>query len=360
MLGIAQIISTQTRQPKPMNTEPKHIEDLIEHMPLPVCVLNSKRKLAITNKLCRSVFPNLTTGQDIAYFMREPAFLDAIAKIIDDGLSAEVGIEELGPPKRYFNVSLSAANQDNNNPNYVMLIFTDITLSKEDEKSRSAFVANVSHELRSPLTTLMGSIETLQGPAKNDDAAQVRFLGLMEQEAGRMKRIVDELLSLSKMEIQAHLHPQDSVDIHGVLKRTCGVLDDQAQKKNMSIILDVPEHIPAVRGERDQLIQVFHNLVDNAIKYGDENTDITIGASVGASHVELFVKNFGTVIPSEKLPRLTERFYRVDKSRSRDLGGTGLGLSIVKHIVNRHRGSIEIKSAKQDGTVFSISLPIAK
>ncbi len=340
-----------------MDTPLEQIDELIGLLPLPVCVVNPVRILTNANKAGKAVFPRLTTGQDIAFFMRDPALLEACVKIIEHGGSAEVEVEELGTPRRFFNVSLSAFNKTSENKNYVMMIFTDVTLSKESEKSRSAFVANVSHELRSPLTTLMGSIETLQGPAKNDPEAQVRFLGLMEQEAARMKRIVDELLSLSKMEIQAHMPPEEDVDMLGVLSRTCDVLENQAHKKSMTIILDAPDSLPTVRGERDQLIQVFHNLVDNAIKYGDENTKITIGAKVNDKSLELFVQNFGGVVSSEKLPRLTERFYRVDKSRSRDLGGTGLGLAIVKHIVNRHRGALDIKSSKSGGTVFSITIP---
>jgi two-component system phosphate regulon sensor histidine kinase PhoR len=346
---------------KPMDTPLEQLDELIGLLPLPVCVVSPKRILTNANIISKKVFPRLSTGentgQDLAYFSHEPELLEACSKIIEGGGDAVVGIEELGPPKRFFRVNLSGFNETELNKHFVMMLFTDVTLSKESEKSRSAFVANVSHELRSPLTTLMGSIETLQGPAKNDEAARHKFLGLMEQEAARMKRIVDELLTLSKMEIQAHIAPQDKVDLASVLKRTSDVLENQAHRKKMTIKLDVPNSLPKVRGDRDQLIQVFHNLVDNAIKYGLEHTDITIGAKTNDKTIELFVKNIGSVIASEKLPRLTERFYRVDKGRSRDMGGTGLGLAIVKHIVNRHRGSLDIKSTEGDGTIFSIVLP---
>ncbi|MDX1576251.1 MAG: ATP-binding protein, partial [Kiloniellales bacterium] len=232
------------------------------------------------------------------------------------------------------------------------------------EHMRADFVANVSHELRSPLTSLLGFIETLRGPAREDTAARERFLEVMDGEAKRMARLIDELLSLSRVESEEHLTPNGHVDVHNMLREITQSLDMRASERSMRIEVDCPEDIPPVLGERDEVTLVFRNLIENALNYGRAGTPVTITAGTvervpGSANpgIRISVRDRGEGISPEHIPRLTERFYRVDKGRSRSMGGSGLGLAIVKHIANRHRGRLTIESKLGEGSVFTVVLP---
>jgi two-component system phosphate regulon sensor histidine kinase PhoR len=244
-----------------------------------------------------------------------------------------------------------------------MLTFHDITAIKRSEQMRADFVANASHELRTPLSTLIGFIETLRGPARDDPAARDRFLAIMEEQAGRMSRLINDLLSLSRIELDEHTLPAGQVDLLAVVRAVVDTLEMQADAKNMKIVLQAPEALPPVTGDPDQLTQVFQNLVDNAIKYARAGTEVTVSATgpdgQRRGHVSVAVRDCGDGIARNHLPRLTERFYRVDPARSRALGGTGLGLAIAKHIVSRHRGRLSIDSEVGKGSVFTVTLPAA-
>jgi two-component system phosphate regulon sensor histidine kinase PhoR len=255
------------------------------------------------------------------------------------------------------------ASADSHAPR-VVLVLRDETRAKRAEQSRADFVANATHELRSPLAALIGFIETLRGPASGDATARDRFLGIMQAEAQRMARLIEDLMSLSRVEINEHVAPRDRVDVREVLAAVAETLAVRAEQRRMKIALDVPNDLPAVMGDMDQLTQVFHNLVDNAVKYGRAGTHIRIVARVvdpmpGAhsTGVSVAVADEGDGIEPSHLPRLTERFYRADKGRSRQLGGTGLGLAIVKHILNRHRGRLTIESTVGEGSTFTVLLP---
>jgi len=246
----------------------------------------------------------------------------------------------------------------------VVLTLTDITASKRSERMRQDFVANASHELRTPLATLVGFIETLRGPAREDAAAQDRFLSIMAEQATRMARLVDDLLSLSRIELNEHLPPKERVDLRRVLAAVADGLEQRAEKRQMRIALSLPEALPEVMGDPDELAQVFQNLLDNAIKYGRPGTEVEVGADasprrLGVAGVQVTVRDHGDGILKEHIPRLTERFYRVDPARSRELGGTGLGLAIVKHIVNHHRGVLDITSDMGQGSAFTVHLRVA-
>jgi two-component system phosphate regulon sensor histidine kinase PhoR len=236
---------------------------------------------------------------------------------------------------------------------------------------RRDFVANVSHELRTPLATLSGFIETLQGPAKDDAPARDRFLGIMAQQAARMTRIVTDLLSLSKIEESELTPPSGRVDVARIVQSTIDALAPQAKAKKAEIDAVLAADLPPAIGESDQLAQVFQNLIDNAIKYGRVagrvRVSVTRADQLPAgfaprhnAYVVFKVRDDGEGIAREHLPRLTERFYRVDAGRSRDMGGTGLGLAIVKHIVNRHRGTLDIDSEQGKGSEFAVYLPVAE
>ena len=243
----------------------------------------------------------------------------------------------------------------------------DVTELKRAEQMRADFIANASHELKTPLATLTGFIETLRGPARDDAEARERFLAIMDGQATRMTRLVEDLLSLSRIELNEHVLPQGRVALAPLLQHLAEALELRAGERDMTIVLTLPADLPDVQGDRDELAQVFQNLLDNAIKYGRLGTEISVGAATAgrrtasagrgsAAFVAVAIKDHGDGIPREHLPRLTERFYRVDTARSREMGGTGLGLAIVKHIVNRHRGFLDIESTPGEGSVFTVSL----
>ena len=245
----------------------------------------------------------------------------------------------------------------------IIVLLLDMTLQRNLEKVRRDFVANVSHELRSPLTSLAGFIETILLNEVTDWPTQQRFLRIMEEEAGRMSRLIDDLLSLSRVEVDEHIIPDQTVPLLEVVKSVMASLEPRAARRNMAIKL-IDRRVGAARrlvmvGFADEINEVFHNLIENATKYGFENTDLTVEVGlVSADRVVISVSNIGEVIAESHLSRLTERFYRVDKARSRQIGGTGLGLAIVKHIVNRHRGTMDVTSSEEGVTRFAVTLPV--
>ena len=256
---------------------------------------------------------------------------------------------------------------------HVGVLIMDMTLQRNLDKVRRDFVANVSHELRSPLTSLIGFIETLQGDDEIERDDQARFLSIMDEEAKRMTRLIDDLISLSRVEVEEHILPNEHVHLDEVIASVVAILHDRASKQDMTIsfVNHVKEGVALIQGDVDEIVEVFHNLIENAIKYGFQNSDITITLeqqdAQQSRQLVACVTNFGEGIEGRHIPRLTERFYRVDKARSRQKGGTGLGLAIVKHIVNRHRGDMTITSVADDSvadanangktTCFAITLP---
>ncbi len=249
----------------------------------------------------------------------------------------------------------------------LMIALYDLTGVKQTERMRADFVANVSHELRTPLSSLIGFIETLRGPASDDPDAQERFLKIMEEQSHRMSRLVDDLLSLSRIELLEHTPPDSECDIPEILQSVASTLELEAARHGMRIHVAC-EALPLVVGVHDELTQVFQNLLDNAVNYGKGNTVVRVSARplarggagerrLGRAGVKVSVFNEGDGIAREHIPRLTERFYRIDAGRSRRLGGTGLGLAIVKHIINRHRGELEIESRPDEGVTFTVLLP---
>ncbi|XKH36037.1 sensor histidine kinase [Azospirillum doebereinerae] len=264
-----------------------------------------------------------------------------------------------------------------------ILTLHDVTAARRSEQMRADFIANASHELRTPLSSLLGFIETLRGPARDDAEAQERFLSIMHDQASRMTRLVNDLLSLSRIELDEHMPPNGRVDVAEELENVIAALELKAAQRRIRLRLDAPEDLPRVVGDEDQLTQVFQNLVSNAIKYTREDTDVRVsvalvdGATVGftglptsvrrggqggrggTAMVSVSVRDRGEGIARTHLPRLTERFYRVDAARSRAMGGTGLGLAIVKHILNRHRGRLTIESEVGTGSAFTVYLPAA-
>ena len=239
-----------------------------------------------------------------------------------------------------------------------LLVLHDTTALRRAERMRADFVANASHELKTPIAGLAGFIETLQGPAREDAAARDRFLGIMAEQADRMRRLVDDLLMLSRIEQHEHARPAGEVDVEKVLRGVQDLLQLKASARKVVVELAVDPALPRAVGDYDELTIVFQNLIDNALKYARPATTVRVVARpAGDDFLSVAVSDEGDGIPASHLPRLTERFYRVDNARSRALGGTGLGLAIVKHVVNRHRGRLEIHSLQGKGSTFTVTLP---
>jgi two-component system, OmpR family, phosphate regulon sensor histidine kinase PhoR len=245
-----------------------------------------------------------------------------------------------------------------------VVVLSDRSREHAVERTRADFVANVSHELRTPLASLIGFIDTLRGPAADDPSAQQRFLGIMAEQAARMNRLIDDLLNLSRIELVEHQAPSDAVALRELVARLMASYSPRLRERAVSLDLRMPDDLPAVIGDADQLTQVLQNLLDNAVKYGREGGTVRIEIAEALPGVQwparpgvvVSVADQGVGIPRAHLPRLTERFYRVDAGRSRAAGGTGLGLAIVKHIVNRHRGQLLIESEEGVGTTVSVWL----
>ena len=345
---------------------------VLDHLPDPVILLNRAREITAVNRIARETLGVGEVGRDLALTMRHPRVLAAVDALFAGGPSIVEEITLAAPTPRTFTLHAQRLDDAAEQPRGslgAVLVLRDETRAKRAEQTRADFVANASHELRSPLSALIGFIETLLGPASDDIQARERFLGLMHTEAMRMTRLVDDLMSLSRVEINEHVPPKSAVVMADVLRGVADTLSVRAEDKGITIELAITEALPPVLGDGDQLTQVFHNLVDNAVKYGRQGTAVRLiaqpaervaeRASGGGAAVSVAVIDQGEGIAAIHLPRLTERFYRADEGRARRLGGTGLGLAIVKHIVNRHRGTLTIASTVGVGSTFTVVLPAA-
>lgn len=337
---------------------------LLERFPDPVVVVDSDRLVVAANEAARELLPANYFGRDLSLSLRHPEVLAAVDDAFSTGGDEMREITLPGAIPRVFDLRVFVLRNDASDRLEAVLVFRDVTSAKRSDQMRADFVANVSHELRSPLSAMIGFIETLRGPAKDDQEARDRFLTIMQGEAQRMGHLIEDLLSLSRVEVNEHIAPTSSAQIGALLESLREMLSPRAAERGMTIDLDVAVDLPTAIGDPDQLHQVFRNLIDNAISYGREGTSILVSARriermprVGGLGVAVTVRDEGDGIPDEQIPRLTERFYRVDKGRSRSMGGTGLGLAIVKHIVSRHRGALTVKSMVGEGSAFTVTVP---
>ena len=339
------------------------LQSLVEALPGPVLVIGPDERILAANKAADALFATGDQGWHYITALRQPTVLDAIEATLADGSRRQtryLGSE--GGRDTTWNVTAAGLSLDGGTA--VILTFEDMTAVEEAGQMRRDFVANVSHELRTPLTALVGFIETLRGPARDDAEARERFLGIMEAEAGRMARLLQDLLSLSKVEQEERVRPMDLVDLSDVLDETLTLLRPLGKTSGLRLDVDRPEGEIVVPGHAGQLRQVMRNLIENALKYGQKGDVVTIRLTGPAAEpalrglgVRLVVQDEGEGIAAHHIARLTERFYRVDTHRSREVGGTGLGLAIVKHIVNRHRGRLRIESELGAGSSFTVILP---
>ncbi|MCW9033021.1 MAG: ATP-binding protein [Rhodospirillales bacterium] len=351
----------KTEKNKPAPNLDNH---LLESIPLPVLLLDGSRKVKIANKAAREEFGEATETRDLGYAIRHPEILSAVSDTLSAGTEASFEAVLPGKVERTYLVNVVPVGDIKGKIGNALLTLHDLTIVKVAENLRADFVANVSHELRTPLSALVGFIETLQGEASQDTEAQERFLNIMSAEAGRMTRLIEDLLSLSKIEVNEHVRPNEKVDLESVIEGVVETLDRKAAQKEMSFSIHIPQNLSTIIGDNDEVTQVFTNLIANALNYGEKGTPVTITAKAiekipdhMGGGIQVSVEDKGEGITPDHLVRLTERFYRVDKARSRNLGGTGLGLAIVKHIVNRHRGALNIESNVGEGSTFSVLFP---
>lgn len=341
------------------------IRAILQAVPMALMLVDADQRVLAANPAAAALFGQPLEGRPCAAVLRHPDFLDGLDSALAGGQGAEARIVLSGVTGET-HLSVTFTPLATGEGGAVLIAFDDLSPHARAEAMRRDFVANVSHELRTPLTALVGFVETLRGPARDDPAARERFLGIMEREAGRMIRLVNDLLSLSRVEAEERRRPEASVDVIAVLRTTLASHREPARAAGVELALDAPEPSVAVRADPDQLAQVFHNLVENAIKYGAAGQRVTVRVRPIAREpvlrgpaVQVEVIDRGEGIDPLHLPRLTERFYRVDGDRSRATGGTGLGLAIVKHIVNRHRGRFRIESEPGKGSRFIVILPAA-
>jgi two-component system phosphate regulon sensor histidine kinase PhoR len=342
------------------------IEAVLAGLPDPVVALNRQGDVVALNARASAVAPALRRGEPVSRGLRVPEVLEAIRRARATGGAQRVEFFERVPIDRWYEAIVTpiAPAGVAPGPDLVLLAFHDLTPLRRVEEMRADFVANASHELRTPLAALSGFIDTLQGPAKDDAAARERFLAIMQVQANRMARLIDDLLSLSRIELNAHLRPDKEVDLVAIMRQVADSLQTLARDRDVEVKTAAPSGPLLVLGDRDELIRVFENLVENALKYAASGKEVDIRLALGQAvdgkpEARVAVRDYGPGIAPEHLPRLTERFYRVDVSESRAQGGTGLGLALVKHILNRHGGRLTIESVLGQGATFTAHLPLA-
>jgi len=340
--------------------------EFLAAMPLAALLVDQAERIIAANTEAQTLLGQQIVGRHYATILRQPQVIEAIERALrDKGSSRSRHLANDGAQDTTFEVTCRYVNGIGAVAGGAVLVsFIDVTPMEQAGQMRRDFVANVSHELRTPLTAIMGFIETLRGPARNDPAAQDRFLGIMEQEAGRMNRLVGDLLSLNRVESEERVRPRGAVDLSGQIASTLNSLRPLAAEAGVELYFTGPETPVIVPGDDDQIRQVLTNLIENAIKYGGSGGEVRVTLSeaerdpaVRGPAARIQVSDKGAGIDAVHLPRLTERFYRADNHRSRQKGGTGLGLAIVKHIVTRHRGRMRVESTLGSGTTFTVILP---
>jgi len=344
------------------------VDAVISGLSDPAIVLSSDSLVVAFNESVQQITPGISRGEPISFALRIPEVLEAIRAVAASRQVRRTEFFERVPTDRWWEATIAPmvlpGEPPTNERSLILLTLRDLTPQHRVEEMRADFVANASHELRTPLASLSGFIETLQGPARNDTPARDRFLAIMKEQATRMARLIDDLLSLSRIEQKAHIHPDNPVDLVAIVRQVADGLAPLAHEREVEVKI-VDEAGPlTVAGDRDELIRVFENLIENALKYGapGKRVDITLTrepAGSGAREAIASVRDYGPGIAPEHLPRLTERFYRVDIGESRAQGGTGLGLALVKHILNRHRGRLVIESTPGAGATFAVRLRLA-
>ncbi len=373
IVAAAAVLAVRAGKGEDRLSEPVAISDrgdsflhaVVAGLPDPVVALDRDGRVLTLNERARALAPALRQGEPVAFALRMPELIEAIGRAANEGEEQRVVYSERVPLDRWFETIVMPVKREPAaaKPDFMLMTFHDLTPLRRVEEMRADFVANASHELRTPLAALLGFIETLQGSARDDAKARQRFLAIMQEQARRMARLIDDLLSLSRIELNAHRRPDTPVDLVPIVRQVVDGLETLARDRGVTVNISAADALHAL-GDHDELVRIFENLIENALKYGaaGRRVDIKIepGTSAeGEAEAQVSVRDYGPGIAPEHLPRLTERFYRVDVTESRAQGGTGLGLALVKHILNRHRGRLTIDSAPGEGATFTVHLPTA-
>jgi two-component system, OmpR family, phosphate regulon sensor histidine kinase PhoR len=341
------------------------LDAVISGMPDPVVVLDQDGRVIAFNTGATALAPALRRGEPASIALRMPELVEAIRAASTTGKAQRIEFSTRLPSPRFSEAFISpVVLAQPGRAGVVVITVHDLTPIRRVEEMRADFIANVSHELRTPLAAITGFIDTLQGPARDDPAARERFLGIMQAQAWRMARLIDDLLSLSRIELRAHQRPDTPVDLVPIVRQIVDGLQTLARDRDVALEVAAPAEPLMVLGDRDELTRLFENLIENGLKYGasGKRVDIAlapVAASDGKSEARVSVRDYGPGISAEHLPRLTERFYRVDVGESRAQGGTGLGLALVKHILNRHHGRLSIESREGEGATFTVRLSLS-
>jgi two-component system phosphate regulon sensor histidine kinase PhoR len=344
-------------------------EAIVENLPDPLLVLSPDRVPLRANAAARSLFgAGADRGPpregDVAALLRHPTMAAAVDRALAEHRPQTADLVLPVPVAREIAAQVIPMEPPLADGGRIVIVLSDRSRERALERMRADFVANASHELRTPLASLIGFIETLRGPAENDAAARKRFLGIMAEQSERMRRLIDDLLGLSRIELTEHQPPTGVAPLSAIARAEADALEPLFRARRVSLVTDIAESV-ASPADGEQLAQVVRNLLENAVRHGREGGEVRLRVAPSDAGprlpsrpgVLLTVSDDGPGIPAEHIPRLTERFYRVDRGRSRSAGGTGLGLAIVKHIVNRHRGLLLIESEPGSGASFRVWLP---
>lgn len=342
-----------------------HFSSILDGLTAAVFLIDQSRQVLFANRMARDLFGKDLVGYNFIRAVRHPDCVNCVDKVLAGEASSNAVVQLHNHPSAFYRVKAVRVESTDLSEVRAVVSFDDVSPIYNAEQMRSDFVANVSHELRSPLTAVSGFIETLKGPAGDDPSKKARFLRVMEQEAVRMDRLISDLLSLSKVESNARVRPTGTSDVRAIVQRVITILSHQSEEEQKTIELEWSASERMVPGDDDELMQVFRNLIENALKYSGPESKVLITAKIVARDpllrgpaIAIAVSDQGPGIEQHHILRLTERFYRVDEGRSRDKGGTGLGLAIVKHIIGRHRGRLKITSELGVGSVFVVLLPV--
>ncbi|GLQ53192.1 two-component sensor histidine kinase [Devosia nitrariae] len=331
----------------------------------PCLILDRRAVVVHRNPSAARQFPATASGNPITFSLRNPDFVRAIERAGETATTQTIELHETVPSETWTKVVVAPLRTPGrgwvgDDGRRLVVTFQSLTELKRVDAMRTDFIANASHELRTPLASLLGFIETLQGPAAKDAAVREKFLGIMRGQAERMAKLIEDLLSLSRIEMHQHMRPTGEIDLVLLLRQVCEGLQTHARDASVEIALDIEAETAILTGDREQLYEVFENLIDNAVKYGASGGKVEVSLALasrpGYAHL-VTVTDFGPGVAEEHVPRLTERFYRVDAESSRKKKGTGLGLAIVKHIITRHRGLMTIRSRPGEGMRIEVLLP---